>query len=38
VILIGFLEQYGPVLCVVFVLAGGIGGYVRDRRRGVRSR
>lgn len=31
-ILIGFLNQYGPVLCVLFVVLGAVGGYIRDRR------
>jgi hypothetical protein len=33
VILIGFINQYGPVLCVAFVVVGAVGGYVRDRFR-----
>jgi hypothetical protein len=32
VILIGFINQYGPVLCVVFVALCAVGGYIRDRR------
>lgn len=30
---IGFLDQYGPVLCVVFLVICAVVGYVRDRRR-----
>jgi hypothetical protein len=33
VILIGFINQYGPALCVALVVVGAVGGYVRDRLR-----
>jgi len=42
VILIGFLDhnafvqQYGAVLCTAVLLVCAIGGFLRDRRRGVR--
>jgi hypothetical protein len=33
VIRIDFINHYGPVLCVVFVVICAVVGYVRDRRR-----
>jgi hypothetical protein len=36
VILIGFINQYGPVLCVAFLVVCAVGGYIRDRRRARR--
>jgi len=36
VILIGFINQYGPVLCVAFLVVCAIGGYIRDRRHANR--
>jgi hypothetical protein len=36
VIRIGFINHYGPVLCVAFLVICAIGGYVRDRRRAHR--
>jgi len=36
VILIGFIDQYGPVLCVAFLVVCAIGGYIRDRRHANR--
>jgi len=42
VILIGFIDhnalvqQYGAMLCVAVVAVGAIGGFLRDRRRGMR--
>jgi hypothetical protein len=36
VIRIGFLDHYGPVLCVGFLVICAVVGYVRDRRRPLR--
>jgi hypothetical protein len=36
VIRIGFINHYGPVLCVAFLVVCAVGGFFRDRRRGVR--
>jgi hypothetical protein len=33
VIRIGFVNHYGPLLCVVLLVIGAIVGYVHDRRR-----
>jgi hypothetical protein len=32
----GFLNQYGPHLCVAFLVVCSVGGYIRDKARGVR--
>ncbi len=29
----GFIDAYGPLLCVAFLVVCAFGGYVRDRRR-----
>jgi hypothetical protein len=39
VILIGsFIDAYGPLLCVAFLVTCAVAGYIRDRRRPLRRR
>jgi hypothetical protein len=33
-----FIDHYGPVLCVAFLVICAVVGYVRDRRRPLRRR